>query len=149
MKIAVGVDHGGFAFKKEIIVLLEENGYEVVDVGCNSADSVDYPDFAGKVVAEIEAGHCEHGILLCGTGIGMSIAANRSRHIRAALCHDPFTARMSREHNDANVLCMGARVIDLETALQLVGIWLETAFAGGRHLRRVEKMGGSLERDCQ
>ena len=138
MKIAVGSDHGGFELKELIIRFLEEMGQEVESVGCHSLDSVDYPDFADKVCGAIQEGRCERGILVCGTGIGMSIAANRHRDIRAALCHESFTARMSREHNNANVLCLGERVIGTEIALDIVKAWVETEFSGGRHQRRLD-----------
>ena len=141
MDIAVGCDHGGLALKQAIISLLVELGHMVNDVGCHTSDSVDYPDFADKVCQAIIEGRSARGILICGTGIGMSIAANRYRPIRAALCHDAFTARMSREHNDANVLCLGERVIGQSVALDLTRVWLSTEFAGGRHLRRISMMG--------
>ena len=141
MNIALGCDHGGVALKKEIKQFLVSAGYEVHDVGCYSEESVDYPELADKVCAEIIEGRSACGILICGTGIGMSIAANRHRQIRAALCHESFTARMSREHNDANVLCLGARVLGVAIALDIVKVWLETKFAGGRHLRRITMMG--------
>ncbi|MCI5157793.1 MAG: ribose 5-phosphate isomerase B [Candidatus Electrothrix sp. AUS1_2] len=138
MKIAVGSDHGGFELKELIISALQEMGQEVDSVGCHSLESVDYPDFADKVCALVQDGSCERGILVCGTGIGMSIAANRHKEIRAALCHEAFTARMSREHNNSNVLCLGGRVIGPEIALDIVRTWVETAFAGGRHQRRLD-----------
>ncbi|MBM9535748.1 ribose 5-phosphate isomerase B [Desulfobulbus alkaliphilus] len=141
MHIAIGCDHGGIALKREIIAFLSNHGHLVNDVGCHSEDSVDYPDFANQVCAEILAGRSDAGILICGTGIGMSMAANRHRHIRAALCHEAFTARMSREHNNANVLCLGGRVLGVSLALDIVGIWVETAFTGGRHQRRIALMG--------
>lgn len=140
MKIAVGCDHGGIDFKLMIVDFLQTIGQEAVDVGCFSTDSVDYPDFAEKVCEQVTGGHCERGILICGTGLGMSIAANRHRNIRAALCHEAYTARMSREHNDANVLCLGARVLGPEIALDVVGVWVDTEFAGGRHQRRLNKL---------
>lgn len=141
MNIAFGCDHGGFSFKKDIITLLKQSGYAVLDKGCFSKESVDYPDFAASVCAALQEGHAQRGILVCGTGIGMSIAANRYPHIRAALCHEAFTARMSREHNDANVLCLGSRVLGIGLTLDIVTIWLSTEFAGGRHLRRIALMG--------
>jgi len=140
VNIALGCDHGGFALKKELVHLLEQAGHVIVDLGCFSEESVDYPEFADRVCEAIEDGRCSRGILVCGTGIGMSIAANRHRHIRAALCHEGFTARLSREHNDANVLCLGARVLGVALALDIVKVWLETEFAGGRHLRRISMM---------
>lgn len=141
MKIAFGCDHGGFVFKKDIVTLLEQSGYTVLDMGCFSEESVDYPDFAAAVCATLQDGRAQRGILVCGTGIGMSIAANRHPHIRAALCHEAFTARMSREHNDANILCLGARVLGIGIVLDIVKTWLATEFAGGRHLRRITLMG--------
>jgi ribose 5-phosphate isomerase B len=136
----VGSDHGGFEFKQMIIEFLAEIGQEVDDVGCYSTESVDYPDFADKVCARVQSKECERGILICGTGIGMSITANRHRDIRAALCHEAYTARMSREHNNANVLCLGGRVLGPEIALDVVGTWVETEFSGGRHQRRLDKL---------
>jgi len=141
MNIAIGCDHGGFDLKKAIVPIVEQAGHAIVDLGCFSEEPVDYPDFADRVCAAIGEGRCQRGILICGTGIGMSIAANRYRHIRAALCHESYTTRMSREHNDANVLCLGARVLGTNLALEIAKIWLATEFTGGRHLRRVEMMG--------
>ena len=140
-KVAVGSDHGGYGMKETVVSVLEELGVEVIDVGCFSTESVDYPDFADLVCQKVDAGECEGGILLCGTGIGMSMAANRHRTIRAALCHEHYTARMSREHNNANVLCMGARVLGTEIAREVVRAWVTTGFAGGRHQRRLAKLG--------
>lgn len=141
MNIALGCDHGGFGLKQEILAYLQQAGHAVNDQGCHSEDSVDYPDFAERVCAVIGSGQAERGILVCGTGIGMSMAANRHRHIRAALCQEPFSARMSREHNDANVLCLGGRVVGSGLALDIIRVWLATEFAGGRHLRRITMMG--------
>ncbi len=140
MKIAIGADHGGFTLKGELSRFLDKIGYELIDVGCYSEESIDYPDVAVELSKKIFDGECTRGILICGTGIGMSIAVNRDRRIRAALCHDEYTARMSREHNDANVLCLGARVIGAGVAESLVATWLETEFSGGRHQRRISKM---------
>ncbi|WP_028579083.1 ribose 5-phosphate isomerase B [Desulfogranum japonicum] len=140
MRIFIGSDHGGFALKKEVIIFLKEKEIEVVDCGCNSSDSVDYPDFAHKVCQSVLDQKDALGILICGTGIGMSIAANRFKGIRAALCHDAFTAKMSREHNDANILCLGARVLGISVVLDMIDTWLNTAFAGGRHISRLQKM---------
>ena len=140
MKISVGSDHGGFDLKQQVVDFLRQQGHEVVDAGCESLQSVDYPDFAGTVCELVRSGECERGILICGTGIGMSIAANRYREIRAALCHEGFTARMSREHNNANVLCLGARVIGPALALDIVSQWLMAEFAGGRHQRRLDML---------
>ncbi len=141
LKIAIGADHGGFRLKQTVCDLLEKLHYQVIDVGCFAEKSVDYPDYAQKVVSEVENCRCPFGILICGTGIGMSIAANRSPKIRAALCHDLFTARMSKEHNNANVLCLGARVLDYSLALSIVETWLKSDFEGGRHQHRIDKIG--------
>lgn len=138
MKIAIGCDHGGFELKEEVVALLKNMGHEVVNLGTDGPDSVNYPDFAEAVCEKITTGGCDRGILICGTGIGMSMAANRHRQIRAALCHELFTARMSREHNDANVLCLGARVVGPGLALEIVSTWINTEFGGGRHLSRIE-----------
>jgi len=139
MKVAIGCDHGGFLLKANLVSVLEDMGHEVVDCGCDSEASVDYPDFAAAVCARVVDGSCDRGVLICGTGIGMSMAANRDPRIRAALCHEIFTARMSREHNDANVLCLGARVLGPGLAEEMLRVWMTTEFAGGRHLRRIEK----------
>ncbi len=147
MKIAIGSDHGGFELKEMVKPLLKELGHEVEDVGCYSLDSVDYPQEAKKVVALIKEGKAERGILICGTGIGMSIAANRTPGIRATLCHELFTAEMSRRHNDSNVLCMGGRVIGPGLALEMVKVWLSTPFDGGRHNRRLCQI-DSEEQEC-
>ena len=141
MNVAVGCDHGGFTLKREIVHHLLGAGHEVNDVGCPSEESVDYPEFAERVCAAVLGGQSARGILICGTGIGMAMAAKRHRQIRAALCHEPFSARMSREHNDANVLCLGGRVLGPSLALEIVRVWMETGFAGGRHLRRITMMG--------
>jgi ribose 5-phosphate isomerase B len=138
VKIAIGADHGGFHLKEMIRVLVEELEHDVQDLGCYSTDSVDYPDLAKLVCEKVEAGTADRGILICGTGLGMSMAANRYVHVRAALCHDHYTARMSREHNNANVLCMGERVIGLGVAEDIVRTWLAVEFSGGRHLGRIE-----------
>ncbi len=138
VKIVIGSDHGGFEMKEQVVSFLKNEGHEVVDAGCYSMDSVDYPEIAEKVCATVQEGSVSQGILICGTGIGMSLAANRHRDIRAALCHEAYTARMSREHNNANILCMGGRVLGIEIALDIVRVWLKTPFAGGRHQRRIE-----------
>ena len=138
MKIAIGCDHGGIDLKKVVLPLLEELGHEVLDQGTHSTDSVDYPQFASAVCNMVAEKTCDRGILICGTGIGMSMAANRNSTIRAALCNDIYTARMSREHNNANILCLGARVIGPGLAEEIVKAWLDTDFAEGRHLRRIE-----------
>jgi ribose 5-phosphate isomerase B len=138
MKLAIGCDHGGLELKKIVVDFLNEKGHEVLNMGCDSPDSVDYPVFSEAVCRAVLDDKAELGILICGTGIGMSMAANRHQGIRAALCHESFTARMSREHNNANVLCMGARVIGAGVALEIVKAWLETSFAGGRHANRID-----------
>ncbi|MEN8135730.1 MAG: ribose 5-phosphate isomerase B [Thermodesulfobacteriota bacterium] len=137
MKIAIGCDHGGFDVKTDIVELLEGMGHKVCDHGCDSRQSVNYPDYAKMVCRGVENGTADRGILICGTGIGMSMAANRSKSIRAALCHELFTAAMSREHNDANVLCLGARVVGPGLILEIVRTWVTTEFAGGRHQTRI------------
>jgi len=139
MIIAIGSDHGGFELKQFLVTLLSAAGHDVHDLGCQSDASVDYPDFADKVCDQILSGQADRGILVCGTGIGMSLAANRHSAIRAALCHDEYTARMSREHNDANILCLGDRVLGKGVAEALVDVWLKTEFAGGRHKQRIAK----------
>ena len=141
MKLAIGCDHGGFELKEEILKFLKTvANIQVSDFGPSNKESVDYPDFGKKVSEAVSAGTMDRGILICGTGIGMSIVANRFPKVRAALCHDHFTAHMSREHNDANVLVMGERVIGKGVALELVKTWLDTAFAGGRHQKRLDKI---------
>ncbi|MEN8231314.1 MAG: ribose 5-phosphate isomerase B [Thermodesulfobacteriota bacterium] len=138
MKVAIGCDHGGLDLKDIVKSVLKELGHDIDDQGCNSSESVDYPNFAKAVSSLVRNGECERGILICGTGIGMSMAANRIPGIRAALCHEMFSARMSREHNDANVLCLGARVIGQGLAAETVRTWMTTDFAGGRHQRRID-----------
>lgn len=138
MKIAIGCDHGGICLKAEIVPLLEDLGHTVDDRGCYSTESVDYPDFAKAVCAQVQNNSCARGILICGTGVGMSMVANRFEGIRAALGNELFTARMSREHNDANVLCLGARVVGPGLAVEIVRAWVSTEFAGGRHQRRID-----------
>lgn len=138
MKIAIGSDHGGFALKVVLLPMLQNLGYEIDDVGCYDTGSVDYPAFADTVCERVSGGSADCGILICGTGIGMSMAANKKDGIRAALCSDHYTASMSREHNDANVLCLGERVTGPGVAEEIVKVWLETSFGGGRHLRRIQ-----------
>ncbi len=139
VKIAIAADHGGFELKKKIVVLLQNLNYAVDDIGCHSPDSVDYPPFAEAVCTAVISGSSDLGILVCGSGIGMSMAANRHREIRAALCQDLYSARMSREHNNANVLCLGSRVIGDGVAEEIVKTWLATDFAGGRHELRIRQ----------
>lgn len=140
MKVAIGCDHGGLNLKKEIKELLLSLGHEVEDFGTHSIESCDYPDIAVPVSRAVVEGKAERGILICGTGIGIGIAANKIAGIRAALCHDTFSARASREHNNANVLTLGERVIGIGLAKDIVTIWMATEFEGGRHGRRVEKI---------
>ena len=138
MKIAVGSDHAGFPAKERLRAFLEERGHEVADKGTHGADSTDYPTYAHAVALAVSAGKAERGILICGTGVGMGMAANRRHGVRAAVCHDEYTIEMSRMHNDANVLCLGARVLDEAAILSLAGKWLEVPFEGGRHRKRVK-----------
>jgi ribose 5-phosphate isomerase B len=141
MKITIGCDHGAVALKDEVKnVLAEFKDIEVSDVGTFGTDSVDYPDIAEKVCADVVSGKADRGIVLCGTGLGISIAANKIHGIRAALCGDVYSARMSREHNNANVLALGGRVTGFGPAGEIVRVWIETEFAGGRHARRVDKI---------
>ncbi|MCQ2432504.1 MAG: ribose 5-phosphate isomerase B [Clostridia bacterium] len=135
--LAVACDHGGYELKKEILAYLDKIGAKYVDFGCDSTASVNYPDYAAKACEAIQSGECYRGILVCGTGIGMSMAANKHKGIRAACCSDTFSARMTRAHNDANVLCMGGRVVGAGLALDMVKLFLETEFEGGRHADRV------------
>lgn len=138
--IAIGSDHGGFRLKEDIKQYFEERKISFRDFGTYSAESVDYPDISRAVAQAVAGGECDRGIIICGTGIGVSIAANKIKGIRAALCHDTFSAQMSREHNNANILTMGERVIGTGLALAIVEKWLATEFAGGRHARRVDKI---------
>jgi ribose 5-phosphate isomerase B len=138
VRVAIGCDHGGIDLKNTVISVLKDLGHTVDDQGCNSTESVDYPDFARSVSSLVLEGKCECGILICGTGIGMSMAANRIPGIRAALCNEMFAAKMSREHNNANILCLGARVIGPGLAAEIVQIWMTSKFAGGRHQRRID-----------
>jgi len=140
MKIAIGCDHGGFELKEAVKNFLAENGYEYQDFGTHDTQSCDYPDIAVPVAKSVAAGEFDRGILICGTGIGIGIAANKVAGIRAALCHDTFSAHASREHNNANILTMGQRVIGQGLALDIVKIWLNTEFEGGRHQRRIDKI---------
>jgi ribose 5-phosphate isomerase B len=138
--IVIASDHAGVDLKARLVKLIGEAGHEIRDLGPADTSSVDYPDFAHAVAETITTGEAEQGILICGTGIGMSLTANRHTGVRAALCHDAFTAEMARRHNDANVLCIGARSTGPGVAEQMVLIFLETPFEGGRHQRRVEKI---------
>ncbi len=138
MRIALGSDHAGYPLKEKIKEFLLRDGHEVMDFGALSEDSSHYPLFARDVALAVQRGEAERGILVCGTGIGMSIAANKFRGVRAALCVNEYMARMSRKHNDANILCLGDRVLGEELALSIVSVWLETPFEGGRHTVRIE-----------
>ena len=145
MTIAVGADHAGWTLKESLKAWLIEQGHDVIDFGTHSPDSVDYPDYAAQVGESVAVGKVERGVLVCGTGLGMAIAANKIPGVRAVACNDRLAARMSREHNDANVLAVGGRLLGREAALEILGIWLDTRFAGGRHVQRVEKI-AALER---
>lgn len=139
--IAIGNDHGGYALKKELITYLKENNIEFKDFGCYDEESCDYPNYAKKVAEAVASKECEKGILICGTGIGISIAANKVKGIRAALCHDCFSAEATRQHNDANILAMGARVVGPGLAMKIVDIFLNTEFSNDeRHIRRIDKI---------
>ncbi|MBI3811252.1 MAG: ribose 5-phosphate isomerase B [Nitrospirae bacterium] len=141
-KMAIASDHAGLDLKNKIIKFLQEAGQPVSDLGTHNQDSVDYPDYGIAVAQAVSEGKIERGILICGTGIGMSIVANKFPGVRAALCHDPFTAEVSRRHNDANVLVLGGRVLEEKMALEIVRLWLATGFDGGRHARRLAKIDG-------
>jgi ribose 5-phosphate isomerase B len=140
MRIAIGSDHRGYEIKRRVHRLLEQLGHTVTDVGTHSKDSVDYPDFAFEVALAVSGGEVERGILICGTGIGMSIAANKIPGVRAAPCHDSITAEMSRRHNDANVLCLSGDLLGESLIERMIKIWLSTDFEAGRHARRLEKI---------
>jgi ribose 5-phosphate isomerase B len=142
--IALAADHAGFELKNGMKLVLEEHSFPLVDLGPETADPVDYPDMAGKLAAALKDGRAQQGLLVCGTGIGIAIAANRHPWIRAAVCHDVTAARLAREHNDANVLAFGARLIGPEVARDCLLTFLKTPFAGGRHARRVAKMSSPL-----
>jgi ribose 5-phosphate isomerase B len=139
-RIALGADHGGFELKERVRQYLADKGHHLEDLGTHSADSVDYPDFARKVAERVAARHADFGIVICGTGLGVAMTANKVRGIRAAPCNDTISARFARSHNNANVLTMGGRLIDLGTAQKILDIFLSTRFEGGRHQRRVEKI---------
>ncbi|MBW2277419.1 MAG: ribose 5-phosphate isomerase B [Deltaproteobacteria bacterium] len=140
MRLVMACDHGGYQLKDELKEKLEDRDVTIEDLGTSTGDSVDYPDFAHALSDKVLAGEADLGLLICGTGLGMSMAANRHRGIRAAVCTDPYMARMAREHNDANVLCLGARVIGPSLALEIVGAFLDGQFGGDRHARRVGKI---------
>ena len=139
-KIAIGSDHAGFGLKEDILGLLKGLNIDIVDCGTNTTESVDYPDFGARVSELVSSGKVERGILICGTGLGMSMVANKYPNVRAALCNDLFSAKMSRMHNDANILVMGGRVIGKDLAAEIVKVWLSTPFEGERHLKRLHKI---------
>ncbi len=141
-RIAFSSDHAGYLLKDELLALARAKGFEVLDLGVNDGNSVDYPDMADMLAAALADGRAGIGVIVCGSGIGISIAANRHRHIRAALCHDVTTARLAREHNDANVLALGARTTGIAVARDCLEVFLSTPFEGGRHARRVAKLSG-------
>lgn len=145
MKIGIGSDHGGFPLKESIKSYLEEQNIEYIDYGTNSLDSVDYPDYGRKVSKGVVNGEVDRAIVICGTGIGISIAANKVKGIRCALCSDTYSARMSMEHNNANVLALGGRVLGVDLAIEIVKTWLDGKFEGGRHERRVKRIGEICE----
>jgi ribose 5-phosphate isomerase B len=147
MRIAVGSDHRGFSIRANIIELVRRLGHEPIDAGTFSPDAIDYPDIAADVAHRISRGEVDRGILICGTGIGMCIAANKVPGVRAAPCHDDLTAELSRRHNDANVLCLSADLLGEKLIDRMIEIWLSTPFEGGRHARRVEKI-TALEKEC-
>ena len=140
MKIAIGCDHAGLELKNEIIKLLSGLGIDCIDYGTNTPESVDYPDFGEKVSEAVSSGEIERGVLICGTGIGMSIVANKFPHVRASLCNELFTARMSRLHNDANILVLGGRIVGKDLAKEIVRTWISTPFEGQRHCLRLKKI---------
>jgi len=144
--IAVGSDHGGLELKGAICELLQKRGFEFSDLGTTDGRSVDYPDFGVKVATAVASGECASGVLICGTGIGMSIAANKVDGVRAALVHDTFTAQMAKEHNNANVLVLGGRVLGVDEGCHLVEVWLDSTFEGGRHQLRLDKI-HQIEKD--
>jgi ribose 5-phosphate isomerase B len=145
LKIAIGSDHAGFAYKEKIKQVLTEKGHQVLDFGTDSDASVDYPLFIRPVAEAVASGQCERGIVLGGSGNGEAMVANRVKGVRCALCWSLESARLARQHNDANVLSLGQRLLDLPTALQIVDIWLTTPYEGGRHDRRIRMIDGSLD----
>jgi ribose 5-phosphate isomerase B len=146
-KLSLGSDHAGFEMKEKVRDFLLSEGYEVEDVGTDSTASCDYPEFADKVARLVQNGDVEAGILVCGSGIGMAMAANKTAGIRAVVCNEPLSARMSRAHNDANVLCLGGRMIGFEMAKEILRVWLTTDFEGDRHQRRVAMLNSILARN--
>ncbi len=145
--IAIGSDHAAFEFKEEIKKYLEDKGLQIKDYGCYSSDRVDYPVYGEKVANAVAQGECEKGLLFCGSGIGISIAANKVRGIRAVVCSEPYSAQLSREHNDTNILALGARVVGIELAKMIIDAWLEAEFEGDRHGERVKMISEIENRD--
>ena len=145
MRIALAADHAGYSLKDELVRWLQEQGYEVTDLGTNGPESVDYPEYGRRLAQAVTAGEAERGIAVCGTGIGISIAVNREPKCRCARVDDPVSAQLSREHNDANVLALGARLIGSDMAKACVAAFLDTGFAGGRHQRRVDQLSQELQ----
>ena len=148
MKIAIGSDHAALEQKQHLVEKLKRDGHEVIDVGTHTIESCDYPEPARDVARKVASGEAERGILCCGTGIGVCIAANKVKGIRAAVVHNDFTASAAGSHNDANVLCLGGRVLTHEQAARLVDIWLKTPFEGGRHQRRIDKITEIEKEEC-
>jgi ribose 5-phosphate isomerase B len=140
MKIAIASDHGGFELKEVLKAFLLSLSVEIMDLGTSSEESVDYPDFGIQVSERVSRGEVERGVLVCGAGIGMSVVANKFPRVRAALVHDLFSARLSREHNDANILVLGGRIVGKDLAREILRVWLDTPFAGGRHQKRLDKI---------
>lgn len=148
MRIAIGADHRGFEVRPKIVELVKRLGHEAIDLGSFSCDAVDYPDVAAEVAERVSRGEADYGVLICGTGLGMCIAANKITGVRAAPCHDETTAEMSRRHNDANIICLSADLLGERLIEKMVEIWLKTPFEGGRHARRVDKI-TEIERQIQ
>ena len=148
MKIVIGSDHRGVEVKRRLVPVIRSMGHEVLDIGADGAESVDYPDYAYEVSKRVGHAEMDRGILICGTGLGMCMAANKVRGVRAAACQDVITAELSRRHNDANVLCLSADLLGEDQMLQMIRIWLDTQFEGGRHARRVEKIAKIEAEQC-
>ncbi len=148
MRIAIGSDHRGYSIRPKIVAFLKNMGHEVIDVGTFSQSPVDYPDVAEAVAKKVSSGEVDRGILFCGTGLGMCIAANKIQGVRAVPCHDDLTAEMSRRHNDANILCLSADLLGERLITRIVEVWLNTPFEGGRHARRVEKI-AAIEKEIK
>lgn len=148
MRIGIGNDHTALELKAEVIAFLKENGHEVVDYGTTGSESCDYPVYGEAVARAVAAGEIDRGILICGTGLGISLAANKVKGVRACVCSEPYTAKMSRAHNDCKVLAFGARIVGAELAKMIVDVWLNTEFEGGRHQRRVDLISAVEERNA-